>query len=66
MERETCPVRPRNNGAPSTFFPTIPTAKPITSFATISNVYSVASSNFNGVVVTRDSSREVADTPIQL
>ena len=35
----------------ATYFPTIPTAKPITSFATISNVYAGASSNFNGLVL---------------
>jgi hypothetical protein len=40
-----------NAFVPASFFPGIPTAKPITSFATISNVYSGASSNFNGVVV---------------
>jgi len=41
----------RLRGAPATFFASIPTAKPITSFTTINNVYSGASSNFNGVVV---------------
>jgi hypothetical protein len=40
-----------NTKASATFFPTIPTAKPIKSFATITNVYSGASSNFNGVVL---------------
>ena len=39
-----------NGHASASFFPTVPKAKPITSFATISNVYSGASSNFNGVV----------------
>jgi hypothetical protein len=33
------------------FFPTVASAKPITSFANINNVYSGASSNFNGVVL---------------
>jgi hypothetical protein len=32
------------------FFPTVASVKPITSFASITNVYSGASSNFNGVV----------------
>ena len=41
----------RINGAPASYFPSVPTAKPITSFTTISNVYSGASSNFNGVVL---------------
>jgi hypothetical protein len=40
-----------NSFVPATYFPTIPTAKPITSFATITNVYSGASSNFNGLVL---------------
>jgi hypothetical protein len=40
-----------NSHASATYFPTVPTAKPITSFATISNVYAGASSNFNGVVL---------------
>lgn len=40
-----------NAGAKAGFFPEVPTAKPVTSFATISNVYSGADSNFNGVVV---------------
>jgi hypothetical protein len=39
-----------NASASASFFPTVPKAKPITSFTTISNVYSGASSNFNGVV----------------
>jgi hypothetical protein len=39
-----------NAKASAKFFPTVPTVKPITSFTTISNVYSGASSNFNGVV----------------
>jgi hypothetical protein len=39
-----------NSFVPASFFPSVPTVKPITSFATISNVYSGASSNFNGVV----------------
>jgi hypothetical protein len=34
------------------FFPTVAAVKPITSFAGITNVYSGASSNFNGVVFT--------------
>jgi hypothetical protein len=33
------------------FFPTVASVKPITSFASINNVYSGASSNFNGVVL---------------
>jgi hypothetical protein len=33
------------------FFPTVASVKPITSFANINNVYSGASSNFNGVVL---------------
>jgi hypothetical protein len=41
-----------NAGAKSTYFSTVPTAKPVTPFATITNVYSGASSNYNGVVVT--------------
>ncbi|WP_220464896.1 TonB-dependent receptor [Granulicella sp. 5B5] len=41
-----------NTAASASFFPTVPTAKPVTPFATISNVYSGADSNFNGVVVT--------------
>jgi hypothetical protein len=40
-----------NAHASASFFPTIPTVKPITSFTNITNVYSGASSNFNGVVV---------------
>lgn len=39
-----------NAKASATFFPTVATAKPIKSFATITNIYSGASSNFNGVV----------------
>ena len=35
---------------PASFFANTPTVKPITSFATITNVYSGASSNYNGVV----------------
>ncbi len=45
-----------NSRAAANFFPTIPTAKPITPFATITNVYSGASSNFNGVVVSAERS----------
>jgi hypothetical protein len=41
-----------NAAASASFFPTVPTVKPITSFGSISNVYSGASSNFNGVVFT--------------
>jgi hypothetical protein len=37
--------------AGANYFPTVAAVKPITSFATISNVYSGASSNFNGVVL---------------
>jgi hypothetical protein len=33
------------------FFPTVPTARPVTAFGTITNYYSGASSNFNGVVL---------------
>jgi hypothetical protein len=33
------------------YFPTVASVKPITSFASITNVYSGASSNFNGVVL---------------
>jgi Carboxypeptidase regulatory-like domain len=33
------------------YFPTLPAVKPITSFGSISNVYSGAGSNFNGVVL---------------
>ena len=40
-----------NASAKASFFPTVPTVKPITSFTNISNVYSGASSNFNGVVL---------------
>ena len=40
-----------NSKASAAFFPTIPTAKPIASFATVTNIYSGASSNFNGVVL---------------
>jgi len=40
-----------NAHASAKFFPTVPTVKPITSFGTITNVYSGASSNFNGVVL---------------
>jgi Carboxypeptidase regulatory-like domain len=40
-----------NAHASASFFPTVPTAKPITSFTNITNVYSGASSNFNGVVL---------------
>jgi Carboxypeptidase regulatory-like domain len=40
-----------NSGASANYFPTVAAVKPITSFGTISNVYSGASSNFNGVVI---------------
>jgi hypothetical protein len=33
------------------FFPTVPTVKPVTPFTTITNYYSGASSNYNGVVI---------------
>lgn len=33
------------------FFPTVPTVKPVTPFTTITNIYSGASSNYNGVVL---------------
>ena len=34
----------------STFFPSVPSAKPVTPFTTITNIYSGASSNYHGVV----------------
>ncbi len=40
-----------NSGAGPGNFATVPTARPITPFNTITNVYSGASSNFNGVVL---------------
>jgi hypothetical protein len=38
--------------ASATYFPTLPTAAPLTEFGTVTNVYSGASSNYNGVTLT--------------
>jgi hypothetical protein len=40
-----------NSKASAAFFPNTPTAKPFASFATVTNIYSGASSNYNGVVL---------------
>ena len=47
------PSSPAVPAVPATpgFFPNVPTASPVTAFATISNYYSGASSNYNGVVL---------------
>ena len=40
-----------SSGASATFFSNLPKVRPITPFATITNIYSGGSSNFNGVVM---------------
>jgi len=41
-----------NSKSSATFFPSVPKTKPYASFATVTNIYSGASSNYNGVVFT--------------
>jgi hypothetical protein len=47
----TAAGKPVTGSAGQTFFANVPTAKPYASFATVTNNYSGASSNYNGVVV---------------